>query len=547
MSTHVEEFTPEELKLLELYTTSTTSNVFCLKNLPEVIKGALFSKYSRSTMGLRSLLIKDFISNIESGFSNSKSEKPDETSSSQAQILQIKKAQHFYDRILDNYGDDSIGELGGAHIAFESVSMLAAKVIEDARIGGSPLEKSTRYIYFDQKVRGEYQFYREPIIMTSAYRDLYLNLCNKLFETYKDIIPYLTEQMEEKFPRAEDVPKRVHNAAIRAKVLDCLRGLLPASTLTNMGVFANGRFFETLIQKLGSEDLTEMRELGESSHQELSKVIPSFIRRSEKDHHHNIAFNSYHRDTKNNLKNLCNTYASNLSSKYSGPLVKLVDFDKNSPQKVVSSLLFANSNAMLSDIKNHVNNLSNEEISSIIKSTTGFRGNRRHKAPRAFEHAFFTFEIVSDFGVYRDLQRHRMLTQERQVLTCDHGYYIPKELLGTPQELKYREAMDDAKKAYSTIAENFPEEAQYIVPMAYNIHWYFHINLRSLQWLTELRSSPNGHPEYRSIAQSMAYQISQQFPEFKPLFKYVDFDGYHLGRLQEEIRKEKKMCSNATA
>ena len=120
--------------------------------------------------------------------------------------------------------------------------MIAAKIIEDARIGGSPLEKSTRYIYFDQKVNDEYLFYREPVIMTSAYKEKYVDVCNHLFEVYGKLIPPLTEYMEKKFPREHDVSKVAYTAALRAKVLDCLRGLLPTSTLTNMGMYGNGRF-----------------------------------------------------------------------------------------------------------------------------------------------------------------------------------------------------------------------------------------------------------------------------------------------------------------
>ena len=273
-----EEFSKSQLDIIKRYVTNTSSHIFCLRNLPEVIKGALFSRYSRSSLGLRSLLLKEFILNEETAFA-SISGQQGETNEGELedQSVAIKKAQNFYDRILDGYGDDSIGELGGAHLAVENVSMIAAKTIEDSRIGGSPLEKSTRYIYFDQKYEGNYLFYREPILMTSAYRDIYVDTCNHLFEVYGRLIPPLTEYMEKKFPKEHDVSKVAYTAALRAKVLDCLRGLLPASSLTNMGVYGNGRFFETLIQKLNCHNLSELQEIARSSHQELSKVMPSYL------------------------------------------------------------------------------------------------------------------------------------------------------------------------------------------------------------------------------------------------------------------------------
>src|SRR5262245_55418997 len=178
-----EEFTDTQIKILEKYVTNTSSDIFVLRNLPEVIKGALFSRYSRSTLGLRALLLKEFILNEDTAFAAIAGRYTDEAGID-SQTMAIQKAQNFYDRILDGYGDDSIGELGGAHLAAENISMLAAKVIEDCRIGGAPLEKSTRYIYFDQKMDGHYLFYQEPILMTSAYRELFLETCNFLFDTY---------------------------------------------------------------------------------------------------------------------------------------------------------------------------------------------------------------------------------------------------------------------------------------------------------------------------------------------------------------------------
>src|SRR3990167_7022920 len=272
MTEGYETFTESQLDVLKRYVTSTTSNVFVLRNLPEVIKGALFSRYSRSSLGLRSLLLKEFILNEETSFAAISGPIGEED---EDQMVAVKKAQKFYDRILDGYGDDSIGELGGAHLALENISMIAAKIIEDCRIGGSPLEKSTRYIYFDQKLNGEYLFYRESILMTSAYRDLYVKTCNDLFDTYAQLISPMTELMEKRFPKEHDVSKVAYTAALRAKVLDCLRGLLPASALTNMGLYGNGRFFEQLIQKLNGHNLSEMQEIGRKTYVELSKVIPS--------------------------------------------------------------------------------------------------------------------------------------------------------------------------------------------------------------------------------------------------------------------------------
>lgn len=535
MGENTEEFTEEQIEVLDQFVTNTDSNIFVLRNLPEVIKGALFSRYSRSTLGLRSLLLKDFILNEETSFGQIAG-----NNSEKNQLVAIKKAQNFYDRILDGYGDDSIGELGGAHLALENISMIAAKEIEDCRIGGSPLEKSTRYIYFDQKIHGEYMFYREPVLMTSAYRDAYVKTCNMLFDTYGKLIPPLTEKIEKEFPKDPEISKVAYTAALRAKVLDCLRGLLPASALTNMGVFGNGRFFEGLIRKSHCHNLTEMQDVGKKSYVELSKVIPSFVRRADVGHKNQAQFSHFHDQIMTDIRRKTEEHTKDVKPMRQ-PGVRLIDFDPNSPRKVAASLLFAQSDCGLAELQEYCKDLPQEKIANILDVASAHRENRRHKSPRALEHATFTFEIVADYGIYRDLQRHRILTQEKQLLTCDYGFYTPQEILDTDMEAPYKDALNEAKEVFDQMAQEFPEEAQYVVPMAYNIRWYFHVNLRALQWLCELRSSPAGHPGYRFVAQEMASQVFQALPEFERMFKFVDFDGYQLGRLGQEIRTEEKM------
>lgn len=534
-----EEFSEAQRAILERFVTNTSSNIFVLRNLPEVIKGALFSRYSRSSLGLRSLLLKEFVQGEETAFDSLVGKEREDP---EQQLLALQKAQNFYDRILDGYGDDSIGELGGAHLAIENISMLAAKVLEDCRIGGSPLEKSTRYIYFDQKVNNQYLYYREPILMTSAFKESYLQTCDLLFDTYSKLALPLTELMEKKFPKEQEKSKAAYSAALRAKVLDCLRGLLPASTLTNMGIFGNGRFWEGLINKLQCQNLVELQEVGRQSFEELSKVIPSFVRRSEAHHRHHILYAQVFESMREQLKNLADSY----QIKEKNPAnegVKLLDFDRESIYKVAAALLFPYSYHSLEDLQAACRKLSQEEIAKIFDAASSMRENRRQKSPRALEHAQFTFEITADFGIYRDLHRHRMLTQERQLLTANYGYWIPHEIVETPMEKIYRDAIEQAGETYQRIAQEFPEEAQYVVPMAYNVRWYFHANLRALQWLCELRSQPAGHPGYRLVAQEMASQACTALPLFETFFKFVDYQGYDLGRIDQEQRKHEKTSS----
>lgn len=537
-----EVFNEEQKRTLEKYVTNTTDNVFVLKNLPEVIKGALFSRYSRSTMGLRSLLLKEFITNNEETAFNAivSSTIGDNKQAFLEQQTAIKKAQAFYDRILDGYGDDSIGELGGAHLAIENVSMLAAKMLEDSRIGGSPLEKSTRYIYFDQQVNGQYLFYREPILMTSAYRDAYVNTCNMLFDTYTKLIPPLTEKMESSYPPEEGITKGAYRASIRAKVCDTLRGLLPAGTLTNMGIYGNGRFFEMLLHKLHCQNLVELQDIGKSAYEELAKAIPSFVRRSEISHRTHIKFAEYFEALKEKIELITSQHAG-LAERSMDKGVHLLSWDPDAVVNVAAAILYNFSDRGLGDLRQYCQQLPEEEIARILEAACDSRENRRHKSPRALEHAYYTFEILSDFGAYRDLHRHRMLTQERQYLSCDYGYDIPSDIINTEMEKPYREALDRAGEVYDKISHELREEAQYVVPMAYRVRYYFNVNLRALQWLCELRSTPAGHTSYREIAQSMAKEIIRVHPQFERFFKFVDYENHDLGRLGQEQRQAEKL------
>lgn len=525
-------FTEKEKAILSKYVSCLDSPIFVLKNLPEVIKGALFSRYSRSKLGLRELLLKEFIFNTEeSGFSENAQDNEKESA------LSIEKAQKFYDRILDGYGDDSIGELGGAHVAFEGISMLAAKIIEDSRIGGSPLEKSARYVAFDEQVEGKYRYYRDPKIMSSAYGSLYEETADFLFDTYKSLVPPVLEEVKKNSPRPEEQSMVAWENACRAKALDLLRGLLPAATYTNVGIFGNGRFFESLLQKLHRHSMEEMKDLGRCMHEQLDTTIPSFVRRAALSHKNAAAWSEWLETQKSAKQPWVLEMEKGATQKPAELGAFLVDYAKDAPTKVAAMLLWAETDLSLKDLEEKVAALPKEKIEEILALGSVGRTNRRHKGSRALEHAQYLFEIISDFGSYRDMQRHRILTQERQLLTTRLGYYFPQELEGSAFETPYKNALAKAAETFEKIAEEFPVEAQYIVPLAYHIRYYFSANLRALQWIAELRSQPQGHATYRKIAQDLCREVVRVHPEFSSYFSFVDFSAPGLGRLAQELRK----------
>jgi len=539
-----EVLTDEEKDILASYVTNTDRSIFVLTNLPEVIKGALFSRYSRSTLGLRTLLLRDFIQSKDSKFAEIQLTGKSSDSGKNSKLA-IESAQKFYDRILDGYGDDSIGELGGAHLALENISMLATKTIEDSRIGGSPLEKSTRYVSFAKKIpsnlssKNEFRFFQDPNLLSSVHKDLYLSTCRKLFEAYIRFTEPIRVHVRKCMPLDPKISTSAYERSVRARGFDIIRGLLPSSTLTNMGVFGNGRFFETLITKLRSESLGELNQIGECSYKELAKVIPSFIRRAESSHKSLKDFLKYDLAKQELMSNFA---INNLDSfqLVKGDSVNLIDYDADAEKKLLSALLYPYSELPLSLIREKVSTLNEYEKTKIIDQTIDLRIHRRHKPDRGLEMVFYTFDILGDYGMYRDLQRHRMLTQERQTLSTRFGYATPVEIEDAGLGPEYHELMKRSADAFECIFKDFPFEAQYVVPMSYNIRWFVHINLRALVWLTELRSTPQGHSSYRVIAQEMFKQVEKVHPLLAKYMKFVDLNEYSLGRLSAEQRFEKK-------
>ncbi|HLC48598.1 MAG TPA: FAD-dependent thymidylate synthase [Candidatus Norongarragalinales archaeon] len=529
------EFTAEERRILQPFVTNLDSNIFALRNMPEVVMGALFSRYSRTIKSLRRVLLDEFILNKEMGFSEIVAYSGE---GEKNQLIATQKAEEFYDRVLVGYGDDSVAELGGAHIAIEQVSNIASKVLEDARIGISPLEKSTRYVYFNQKMDGKYQYYRGGDLLSLKAGDEYLHACDLLFDTYSNLLEKMTKFEMERFPRQADVSDRAYQSTIRAKVCDVLRGLLPASALTNVGLFGNGRAFEYLILKMYASELGEMPRIASSMQGELSKVIPSFVKRANDSH--GKATQKYLYETRSGMGKAAAELLGREVIASSGE-VTLADYDEMAEEKVVAAMLYPHLDLPLLQVRQKIKSLDAAKRREVVFEYLGRRQNRRHKPGRALENAHYTFDLLANFGQYRDLQRHRMLTQERQLLNCLHGYDLPKELEEAGFDGQFKEAMENALGAWESIAKESRAHAQYVVPLAYRMRWYITMNLREVAHLTELRSMQQGHPDYRRVAQKIYSEIKRVHPQFAEYVKFVDMNEYGLERLESEKKIDKKM------
>ena len=530
-----ERFNAREAELLAPFVTNLDGPIFVLRNLPEVVKGALFSRYSRSDKSLRRILLDEFINAPEAGFERIVS---GAGANDRDQVIAIQQAEAFYERVLIGYGDDSVAELGGAHIACEGISNIAAKALEDSRVGIDPLEKSTRYVPFNRKVNDRYRYYREPSIMASHHSTRYETALDRLFDTYSALIEPLMAWIQATTPRDQTASLRAYNSATRAKALDLLRGLLPMATVTNVGLFGNGRAFEYLLTKLAASSHEEVRQLGVAMQGELDQVIPSFVKRSRTER--GTEYAGYLATNRERVAALTRRLVAN-SEPRATSVVQLVEYDPDADVKVVAAILYPHADASFESLLSFAAALSADERARIVDDYVGERGSRFHRPGRAFEEPYYTFDLFADIGAYRDLHRHRMLTQERQHYTVRHGYVTPPELEDAGLAGDYTAALEMVAETVEAIGRDLPDAAQYAVPFAFRIRWRMKLNLREAYHLIELRSSRQGHPSYRFIAQEMFRQIADVHPALARGMRFVDMSDYALERLAAEQRLDTKL------
>ncbi len=506
-------FNNDEKKILEKYITNLDSNVFVLKNLPEVVKGALFSRYSRSDKSLKRLLLDEFILNKDLNI-----------------FAEVNKerAEKFYERVLIGYGDDSVGELSSIHVAIEDISNIVSKIIEDSRIGISPLEKSTRYVYFDKKKDGRYLYYFDDEMERCSKN--YEQTMDFLFDTYTLLLKEIRSHLLEKYPKTNDISDRVYNNTIKAKSCDIVRGLLPMATLTNVGLRGNGRAFEYLIVKLRAMKMPETDKLAKKLFDEISNVLPSFVKRS---------FNEKGDmwvEYLNNERNLFSKFNSLNSSETTQ--VKLVRVNGNEDD-VIAGIIYMYSSMSYSDCLTYAKQMTYDEKKELINKYLNSRKNRRHKPSRAFELVDYTFDIISNLGAYRDLQRHRILTHIRQSITPYLGYTIPNEIEEINRVDLWNEAMKSSYKLYEEMKTCNKQLAQYVIPFAYRVRYLLKMNLREAFHFSELRSGEQGHIDYRLIAIKIAHEIKRVHPLIGYM-KFLNEKHVDLERLNAEKRIEEK-------
>lgn len=534
-----EEFTPDESEILRRYFTNLDGPVFALVNLPEVVKGALFARYSRSAKSLRRLFLDEFVGELDI-----------EGDQSIDATIGLRRAEELYDRVFFEYGDDSVAQLGGVHLACEQASNLLTKVLEWGRLM-SYLEQSTRYISYDARIGGRYRYHRDPAVLSSPLGTRYVGDMDRLFDTYAGLVPRMQDWFRAVHPKDPSDSDLVYRQAIRAKAFDTLRGILPAASLSNVGIYGTGQGYEQLLLRMRAHPLPEARSYAELMLYELRKVIPSFLKRVDLPDRGG-AWSDYLASTRSAMEDLAGRLGERIATDDAltgadagtgAPEVVLVDFDPDAEDKLVAAALYPYLSCSEHQIERLVAEMSTEERVEVLRRYVGERANRRHKPGRALERPFYRFDIVADYGAFRDLQRHRMLTVEWQRLTPRHGYTRPDEVVDAGVGGEFDEAMQRSAELHDVLSGSFPDQAAYAVALAYRIRFSLQLNAREAMHLIELRTTPQGHPAYRSVAQQMHRHIADTAGHraIAEMMTYVDHSTEaELERLEAERRAERR-------
>jgi thymidylate synthase ThyX len=529
-----ETFTDDERRRLTPYFSNLDGHVFALTNLPETVKGALFARYSRSSKSLRRLFLDEFANNVAA-----------HAAEDSGDAVGRARAERLYDKVFNEYGDDSVAQLGGAHIACEYASNVLTKVLEWGRLMAY-LEQSTRYVPYTDKLHGRWRYHTPVEITDGPLRDRYVRTMDAIFECYTAWIAPMQEHFARRYPKNPGDSDAVHRSAIRAKALDTLRGLLPAATQSNLGLYGTGQAFEALLLRLRAHPLEEARACGDQMLTELRKVIPAFLVRVDRPERGGD-WSRYLADTRAGTAAVAASFTDD-SAPEPRDEVTLTDFDPDGEVKIVASALYAVSTLPDDQLLQIARRMTPEERLTVLRAYVGTRTNRRHRPGRAFERTAYRFDVLTDYGAFRDLQRHRLLTLEWQPLSPRHGFVEPDAIRAAGAGDDWTRIMDASAELHEAlVSAGLSAVAPYAVSMAYRVRFYMDMNAREAMHVIELRSAPQGHPAYRRVCQQMHTLIAERagHTAVAEAMRYADHSEIELERLGSERALERKRAERS--
>ncbi len=482
---------------LQRAVTNTTENVYAFTDeLSPVTIAAAMARLSRRGDDMRITLLDEFANKAD-------------------------KDKDLLRRVITAYGDDSVQQLASLHVVVENASNLLTKKLEWGRLAAY-LEQSTRYIYFDQKdSQGNYR-YLTPAHFNEDIKQRYTESMDKIFDLYSEMVHKLTDHVR----RNSNVPKKEQDVAwkgaTRAQACDAVRPVLPVATTSTVGIYASGQALENLIMRLLSDDLVEAREVGQALLEESRKVVPTFLERADKPDRGGATIAYW-----SNTRKAMQQHAQEVMPGHYSETTEAVTLSSYWPRNeldLVADMLYEHTNLPLEELNRNAINLPYDKRVEIFRSYMGERFNRRHKPGRALEKAHYSWDLVCDYGIFRDLQRHRIVDDlQWQYLTPRYGYEIPKLIEEAGLIDLFEQCFDISLKLYSDLqAAGYELEAQYATLLGHRMRWKVTYNAREAFHLHELRTSPQGHPGYRKLVQQMHEKLAEVHPLIAEAMKFVN-------------------------
>jgi thymidylate kinase/thymidylate synthase ThyX len=511
------DITSEGQKYLADAVTSTTSNVYAFsEKLSPITIAAAMARLSRRGDDMRITILDEFAHAMNSD----------------AQLLQ---------RVITAYGDDSVQQLVGQHVVVENASNLLTKKLEWGRLA-SYLEQSTRYIYFDQKDNEGKFKYHTPSHFDAKTKDTYEKAMDSIFELYSEMVHRLTDYVRanSSVPKAEQ--DGAWKGATRAQACDAIRPVLPVATRSTVGIFASGQALESLIMHLLSDDLQEAREVGQQLLDEARKVIPTFLERADKPERGGATI-AYRANTAHAVQAIAHQQLPEYHAAETAA-VTLTDIWPRNELDLVPDMLYEHSSLPLQSIRTEVQAWTYDQKSTAFDAYMGERLNRRHRPGRALEKAHYSFDLVCDYGIFRDLQRHRIVDDLNwQLLTPRYGYEVPELVEQAGLTDLFERCFDISLELFSQLqAAGYALDAQYATLLGHRMRWKVTMNAREAFHFFELRTAPQGHPGYRKLCKEMYDVLAQKHPLTAEHMKFVNKgEDEELTRLAAERYTQYKL------
>ncbi len=461
------------------------------------------------------------------------------------------KDEKLLQRVITAYGDDSVQQLVGLHLVVEKGSNIMTKKLEWGRLAAY-LEQSTRYIYFDTKDDGRYK-YHTPKNLDDETAQRYEHALNTIFDLYSEMVHRLTDYVRSNSSVPKEEQDTAWKGATRAQACDAIRSVLPVATTATVGIYASGQALESLIMHLLSDELVEARSIGQQLLEQARKIIPTFLERADKPDRGG-AIIAYRAQTAKAVREVAKEMLPAVHSS-DHEAVSLNSFWPRNELDIVPDMLYEHSNLSLQEMQSAVSGWSYSQKQKAFLAYMGERLNRRHKPGRALEKIHYSWDLVCDYGIFRDLQRHRMVDDlEWQQLTPRFGYEIPALVEEAGLSELFEKCFDISAELYSYLqSKGYELEAQYATLLGHKMRWKLTYNAREAFHFHELRTSPQGHPGYRKLVQQMHEKVAEVHPLTAEAMKFVNqgedeeltrlaaekYTQYKLAQLDEQASQQK--------